>query len=217
MRMLIGLIAAVLLLPAAAHSGDAVWESSVAEIGLTAGFSDGPGYAGRAPTTGVQANIGSKMFRLRGGASGSLMHKTQTPGGYWVGANGGAEVRFGRFSLMGGMTTSFTDQTVWTKRVRYAYGGAGVRILGHHGPNKASRVWTDIAFVYYRETYSTYANHARVFDLQIKSDVQLGKGPMYVRLAATFGRMLFDDNPYPGAAKRQGLTSNLGVGIAWRP
>lgn len=191
--------------------------SSPLELSLVGGFSDGPGYAGRAPRGAFALNGGTHMFRLHVTASGSLMHKTETPGGYWVGFNGGAELRVHGFSVVGGMTSSHTDQTIWTKDVRYVYGGLGYRWDFKPNERGVPRTMHFAGFTYYQESYSTYANHTHVYDISYKYYHRLGKRPLYVHVVVVMGAMAYNDGPHPGAERHTGLSSDFNIGLAWLP
>ncbi len=192
--------------------------ASPIQIDLTGGFSNGPGYDGRAPEAKLGLEGGTKMFRLHLAGTGLLLHKTETPGGYQVGINAGLEVRFSGASVTGGMTSSHADQTIWTKDVRYAYAGAGYRWDVSPDEHGVPLEMHSAQFVYYWEVSSTYPNHTRVYDVSYRYYRRLGHSPLYFQISAAMGAMAYNDGVLENASGRHtGLLAQFGLGIAWMP
>lgn len=222
MRYLFSVISVLTLcvMAQATHAGENL--SSPIQIGLQGGFSDAPGYASRAPQASLSLEGGTQMFRLHVTGSGILVHKTYTPGGYQIGVAGGMEFRLHGITMIGGMTSSHTDQKAWTKGVRYAYAGAGYRwesSADEKGVLKSAQV---ARFTYYWETYSTYPNNTKVYDLSYDYYHRIGHSPIYFRASAILGVMAYNDGPletddglqlHPG--HHTGLRSRFGLGLAW--
>jgi hypothetical protein len=175
------------------------------EFSLTAGIASAPG-SSRDPAAALGLAAGLPWIRATATGSWVRLRKDATPGGYAVGGNAGAEAVLGRVLVGGGITRTFADQEIWTKRVHYLYGTTAYR-------------WklNEVRATYFRETFSTYANRTEEYRLGYTLDSRLGTGPWCVRLYSAIGAMYFDDNPYPGAQRRRGLTGKFGVGLSYRP
>jgi len=187
------------------------------ELAFTGGVVDGPGLAGYAPTVGVALETGPRLLRLTASGSWSKLTKTGTPGGTQVGGQLGAKIYLRCFFVTGGYTHSFTDQEVWTKTVEYIYAGGGFRWAGKTRNNGRAQVLNQVAFTVFREAYSSYANDTTIYRGSYVLDRRLGTGPWCVRGQFSLGVMHFNDNPYPGAERRQGMSMSAGIGISFRP
>jgi len=185
------------------------------EIAASGGFADGPGYAGRAPLTGVSATFGMPWMRVQGGASYSWLTKAGTPGGFQRAYSYSVEAGHPQVFVVFGVSENHTDQTVWTKDVSYRFGGVGGRWTQgwrHERPLNLN----EVRLLYYREHESTYANRTQLYTFAYNWD-RLLTGGLYLRLQMRLGAMYFDDNPYPGAARRHGSSASFGAGVVLRP
>jgi hypothetical protein len=187
----------------------------VFELTGSTGFSDGPGYAARSPHVAMQVGIGTSWLRANAGASHGWLHKAGTSGGYQRSYSFGAEIGRRNAFLFGGTNRNFTDQTEYTKTVNYGFGGAGFRWAGSWRGERAVSI-NEVRVIYYRETYSTYANRTEQYAASYSWDRML-RGALYLRLSFKLGAVYYDDNPYPGAQRRNGLASSLNIGIVARP
>lgn len=180
------------------------------------GFSDGPGYASKAPQVGTSASFGTSWLRVSGGGSYAWLHKQSTPsGGFqqstYYSVEGGARNVF----LLAGLNHNYSDQACWTKTVDYRFGGIGYRWAGGWRGDRATSI-NEVRALYYREFRSTYANRTEFFSAGYSWDRML-KGALYLRLSLRLGVLYFDDNPYPGAARRHGAASSFNIGLVARP
>lgn len=214
MRMVFAAVAAVVLAAMPLQAGENL--VGPVEAGITTGIYTGPG-TGRDPGATLAASAGPDWFRLNASGSWVRLHKVGTPGGYSVGGAGGAEISVGNVLVGGGITRVFADQQVWTKRVHYGYGSAGYRWAGTRHEQGVPKDLNEVRVTYFRETFSTYANRTAEYQLKYTYDGRLGTGPWCIRASVAVGHMSFDDNPYPGAERRTGLTGRFGVGLAFRP
>lgn len=185
------------------------------EVDGVGSLADGPGYASRSPQGSLRTSIGTRWLRAVAEVSYASLHKVGTTGGFQRGVGFGGEVGAHNVFLLGGRSSNFTDQTDYTKFVVYWYAGAGYRWASGWRGDRAVNI-TDARFVTYREARSTYANHTSLYTASVSWDHMLDRA-LYVRLALRVGAMYFDDNPYPGAARRRGTTSTYSVGLVLRP
>lgn len=186
------------------------------ELSVIGGFVAGPS-SGKDPAATLGASAGPGWLRFNATGSWIRLRKDGTPGGYLVGGSAGADVAFRNVFIGGGVTRSFADQEVWTKRVHYAYGDAGIRWAAGRRERGVPKSLNEVRATYFRETFSTYANRTEEYRLGYIYDGRFGTGPWCFRLSAAVGKMYFDDNPYPGAGRRSDMSSRLGVGISFRP
>ncbi|HXK36641.1 MAG TPA: hypothetical protein VJ553_03610 [Candidatus Paceibacterota bacterium] len=192
--------------------------TSFVEATMAGGIVSGPGF-GRDPNVGLALSLGPTFSRLQANGGWTRLHKDTTPGGYQLSGNLGAQVFVTHnVFVMGGISRNFSDQTIWTKRVHYAYGGAGLRWSRKRHPELGIRQeLSEISVTYFRETFSTYANRAEVYRASYAYEHRLGTGSVSARLAASIGLMYYDEHPYPGAVRRSGLESKFGIGLSYRP
>lgn len=203
----------LMAVPPAARAGDDV--TSPLEVTLTGGFVSAPG-SGRDPTTGLGIAVGPDLLRVRAAGVWTRLHKDGTPGGYAVSGSVGAEVFLGGAFIGGGVSRSFLDQTVWTKRAHFAYGTAGYRWTGVRHERGKPKDFHEAGATYFRETFSTYANRTVEYRVSYAFDHRLGTGHACVRLGLALGAMYFDQHPYPGAERRRGMTGRYFIGISLR-
>jgi hypothetical protein len=185
------------------------------ELSAIGGFADGPGYASRAPMVSVDASFGTSWLRVNGGVSYSGLHKQGTSGGYQSSTSYSVEAGARNVFVFVGMNGNHTDQTEYIKDVDYRFVGAGYRWVGSWREDRAISI-NQISAGYYRELRSTYPNHTEMYAVRYGWDRQLA-GALYLRVALRLGAMYYDEHPYPGAQRRNGLSSVVTIGLVGRP
>jgi hypothetical protein len=209
------LMTVALCLAATVAAADSYLIQRPFEVAGYTGFADGPGYAKREPQVGVAVSMGPSWLRGNVGGSYGWLHKAGTSGGYQRSASYSIEPGYHNAFVFAGISRNFTDQTEYTKTVDYRFVGGGYRWTTCWDEDRALSI-NEVRFTYHREHYSSYANRTEMYSASYSWDRKL-HGALYLRVSLRLGAMYYDDNPYPGAKRRNGLASVLNIGFVGRP